>query len=176
MHNLAGRKPHKTSRKKSNRAVRKGVGECGAQGKASPTVNTFGIHLRGHTKLSSNPNGSLVFCCYLFFRVDGAPLFLFFQFSVSVSFSTLSAEANAGQGRAGSIDDDDRAFRGISNFDFNSVTWSVEWQRAASCELRTPSCELNLFRLTNVQRAKEKRTKCFLSGCLLLAAHIRRAG
>lgn len=42
----------------------------------------------------------------------------FFQFSVSVSFSTLSVEASAGQG----IDDDDRAFRGISNFDFNSVT------------------------------------------------------
>lgn len=141
MHNLAGRKPHKTSRKKSNRARRKGVGECGAQGKASPTVNTFGIHLRGHTKLSSNPNGSLVFCCYLFFRVDGAPLFLFFS-SFPFLLLFLPYQQRPGQGRAGSIDDDDRAFRGISNFDFNSVTWSVEWQRAASCELRAADSEL----------------------------------
>lgn len=49
--------------------------------------------------------------------------FPFFSFPFSVSFPTLSAEGRErGVGSSSSIDDDDRAFRGISNFDFNSVT------------------------------------------------------
>jgi len=45
---------------------------------------------------------------------------------------------------AGHIDgDDDSAFWGITNFDFNSVT--------CQASLTGQSCELNLLRLTNVQ-------------------------
>lgn len=140
MHNLAGRKPHKTSRKKSNRAGRKGVGECGAQGKASPTVNTFGIHLRGHTKLSSNPNGSLVFCCYLFFRVDGAPLFLFFPvFRFCFFFYPISR----GQSRAGHGRQHRWRWQGFpGDFEFWFQFGYMKRRMATSCELRAADSEL----------------------------------
>jgi len=52
----------------------------------------------------------------------------------------------------GHIDsNDDSTFRGISSFDFDSVTC----QASSTGE----SCELNLFRLTNVQQQKKKRQK-----------------
>lgn len=137
MHNLAGRKPHKTSRKKSNRMGRKGVRECGAQGKASPTVNTFGIHLRGHTKLSSNPNGSLVFCCYLFFRVDGAPLFLFFPvFRFCFFFYPISrGQSRAEQAASMTMTGLSGGFRILISIRLHEASNGNEL-RAASCGLR----------------------------------------
>lgn len=139
MHNLASRAPHKTCQKrKKNTYTQRKEKLC----RTVPTVNTFGIHLRGHTKSSSNPNGSLVFWCYLFFGLMvGRFPFVFFCSAV-LYFFYPSQGRRVEQGTGAAHRWRWQGFPGDFEFWFQFGYMTRRWQRAASCEPWAAASEL----------------------------------